>query len=127
MNQNKRLMAMSLLGSLALTLGACHGTYSHYDFTANVDNQAGQPVRAWLTTLGPNPSKKSAKVRIGPGDRGMVSIRARAKTVNLEVDVPGNAGLPQRVEVGPGESVVKVTNESQTSRTKINLSVTENY
>lgn len=122
-----RLLATALLGAMTLSLGACYSYQKTYTFTANVDNQAGQPVRAWLATQGPNPSRSSAKVRIGPGDRGQVSLTARADLINLEVDVPGNVSVPQRVEVGPGDSIVKVTNESATSRTRINLSVTENY
>lgn len=120
----RRPSLLAGLFALSASLGACTTTNT---FTADVDNQTGQPVRAWLATPGPNPDKQTSPIRIGPRDRGTVALTATTKTVNLEVDIPGNAGVPKRVSIDPGRAIVKVSQESPTSRTKINLTVVENY
>ncbi|MEO0513331.1 MAG: hypothetical protein AAF108_10620 [Planctomycetota bacterium] len=113
---------VAVLAAAALLTGCS----SVKTFTADVRNSAGQPVQAKL--FEPREGGRTTdEKRIPPGDRDSFSLRSSSKRVTLQVDVIGNAGVPQRVEVGPGQSIVKVEDTDASSSTRINLSVTENY
>lgn len=117
----RMVLGVGLGGLVALGVG-CSGPKT---YTANITNTAGQPLQAKL--FEDREGGKSVESRIGPGDNGALSLVSSRGSLVVEVDVAGNRGVPKRVQVGPGDSDVKVWDEDRSSNTKLEITVTENY
>ena len=119
------LHARTLRASFTVaTLAALVGCTASGTFQADIRNRTSQPVHASLES---NAGHRSDKIRIGPADRGSLEIGGPGRTATLLVDIPGNAGIPRRLEIGRGGAIVEVTEQEEASSTKIDVRIVENY
>lgn len=98
-------------GFLACLLGGCT------TYMADVRNKTPQPLVAELVCSNPSKPSKAllARQRIAPGDRAglLRNDLPHDWHVFLQVDTEGNPGTPAKLNLGPGTTVINVTQEGE--------------
>lgn len=93
-------------------------------YTADVRNDTAQPIVAYLVR-GDSSGQSNALAlqRIGPNSRGELSRYnvPDGWKIYLQVDAQGNPGYPAQLDVLPGLSVVRVTQDGNLPTGKMRL------
>lgn len=83
-------------------------------YTADVRNDTAQPIGVALMRGSASGQPGTlAQARIGPGSRGQVSRFGLSSDlpVYIEVDAQGNPGYPPQMDLKPGLTVLRVTQD----------------
>ncbi len=109
------------LALLAASLVGCGCTVG---YTADVHNTTAQPIGVALMRADPSGQPGVlATERLGPGNRAQMSRYGVSDNlkVYLEVDAQGNPGYPAQMDLLPGLTVVKVTQDGNLPTGKLRV------
>ncbi|MBS0190881.1 MAG: hypothetical protein U0573_03175 [Phycisphaerales bacterium] len=117
-------MVKAAIGILGLVfLGGCTVGY-----TVDVRNDTAQPIGvALMRGSGSGQPGTLAVERLGPGSRGRVSRFGLSDDlkVYVEVDAQGNPGTPPQMDLKPGLTVVRVTQDADLPTGKMHMTRVE--